>query len=344
MTKVHRTLLSRYAAPTAINLDAPYGFQENVEQMSQKLAEYFDVSLQQVLTTPSFTSLAIASALDQERLRLAIRQADYIFSGPGSPSYAVEQWRPAGVGNELRNAVEQGATLCFASAAALTLGTHTAPIYEIYKAGAAPYWLEGLDVMSVLGLRCVVIPHFDNAEGSNYDTSCCYLGQRRLELMELDLPADVAVLGIDEHTAAIFDAETLTLRVEGRGGVHWRTNGEQLDIAAGRELPIGELPASFTPREPSVSGPALPNATNELAEVALSGGQAALSAIAELARLAESGGQGRIDPSDLINNVLAARVAAREAKQYELADRLRDALVNAGIQINDGPSGTSWTL
>ena len=57
-----------------------------------------------------------------------------------------------------------------------------------------------------------------------------------------------------------------------------------------------------------------------------------------------TGGEGYIDPGPLVEGVLSARVAARAAKQFELADSLRDALVEAGIQVNDGPNGTTWTI
>jgi len=36
-----------------------------------------------------------------------------------------------------------------ASAAALTIGRVTIPVYEIYKAGEAPRWLPGLDLLQV---------------------------------------------------------------------------------------------------------------------------------------------------------------------------------------------------
>ena len=77
---------------------------------------------------------------------------------------------------------------CFASAAALTLGSHTIPVYEIYKAGEPASWVPGLDVVrSVTGLPAVIIPHFDNAEGGHHDTRFCYLGERRLSMMEREL-------------------------------------------------------------------------------------------------------------------------------------------------------------
>ena len=47
------------------------------------------------------------------------------------------------------------------------------------------------------GLTVALIPHYDNAEGGRYDTRHCYLGERRLAVMERKLPADAAVLGVD---------------------------------------------------------------------------------------------------------------------------------------------------
>jgi len=75
-----------------------------------------------------------------------------------------------------------------ASAAALTLGRYTIPVYEIYKVGEAPRWLEGLDLLTPIGLPVAVVPHYDNAEGGNHDTRFCYLGEHRLRMLEDELP------------------------------------------------------------------------------------------------------------------------------------------------------------
>ena len=53
----------------------------------------------------------------------------------------------------------------------------------------------------------MVVPHFDNAEGGTHDTRFCYMGERRLAVMEELLPADAWVLGVDEHTALVFDLD-----------------------------------------------------------------------------------------------------------------------------------------
>ena len=89
------------------------------------------------------------------------------------------------------------------SAAALTLGSHTVPVYEVYKVGEDPRWVEGLDLLGqITGIRAAVVPHYDNAEGGTHDTRFCYLGEPRLAGLEAELPAEVGVLGVDEHTAA----------------------------------------------------------------------------------------------------------------------------------------------
>ncbi len=39
---------------------------------------------------------------------------------------------------------------------------------------------------------------------------------------------------------------------------------------------------------------------------------------------------------------IAARLAARKAKNFAEADRIRDALAAQGVILEDGPSGTTW--
>ena len=46
----------------------------------------------------------------------------------------------------------------------------------------------------------------------------------------------------------------------------------------------------------------------------------------------------------LIAEQLNARAAARKAKDFAKADQIRDALTEAGIAIEDGPQGSTWSL
>jgi hypothetical protein len=179
---------------------------------------------------------------DEGRQAADITAADWVFSGPGSPSYALAHWQAGPVAAGLRNRVLAGDGLTvLASAAAATVGRFTLPVYEIYKAGGAPRWLAGLDLLGPLGLTVAVIPHYDNAEGGRYDTRHCYLGERRLAVMERDLPEDAAVLGVDEHTAVLIDLRTEDLEIRGRGGMTVRRSGDSLVLPSGTRLSVAEL-------------------------------------------------------------------------------------------------------
>src|SRR5262249_2418198 len=115
------------------------------------------------------------------------------------------------------------------------------PVYEIYKVGADPHWLDGLDLMSVLGLKVVVIPHYDNAEGGTHDTRFCYLGERRLAMLEPELPTDSAVLGVAEHTALVIDLATQQIEVLGKGGATVRKAGVSTVLPAGSKITLADL-------------------------------------------------------------------------------------------------------
>jgi hypothetical protein len=126
----------------------------------------------------------------------------------------------------------------FASAAAVTLGRSAVPGYEIYKVGQAPHWLEGLDLLAEAGLSAAVIPHFNNAEGGTHDTRYCYLGERRLSLMEGQLAGNTFVLGVDEHTACIIDLDADTATVTGHGVVTVRRHGDSTQLPDGLTVPL----------------------------------------------------------------------------------------------------------
>jgi hypothetical protein len=254
MVTVHRELLSRLepTGPQAIALATPYAFQENAPDVSARTQRYFADSVGLQVRVAAGTSpnadpgmappLIPPDEEDEARQAAAIRAADWVFAGPGSPSYALAHWQAGPVAAGLRDRVLAGDGLTvLASAAAATAGRFTLPVYEIYKAGGAPRWLDGLDLLGPLGLTVALIPHYDNAEGGRYDTRHCYLGERRLAVMERDLPADAAVLGVDEHTAVLIDLRTSDVEIRGRGGVTVRRSGHSVVLPAGTRLSMAEL-------------------------------------------------------------------------------------------------------
>ena len=268
MVTVHKNLAGRLGtpAPDALALDAPYAFQENAPDVSAKARAYFATSVGLGVT--------ILASHDGEDQSARIGTADWVFAGPGSPSYALARWRGGPVAAALRDRVSSGTGVTvLASAAAATAGLAAVPVYEIYKAGADPSWLDGLDLMSVLGLRVAVIPHFDNAEGGTHDTRYCYLGERRLIEMERSLPDGAAVLGVDEHTALIFDLLAGTAEVRGRGGITIRRAGNSAVLPAPAMIPIAQLQDAFRSGAPvpsqraPVAGPREPSGPPPLTDV-----------------------------------------------------------------------------
>ena len=262
MVTVHRALVARLGpgTPDAALLDTPYAFQENAADVSARAMSYFAASVGLAVT-------ALAGGVDPMRLRTA----DWIFAGPGSPSYALARWRGHPVGDALRDRVASGAGVTvLASAAAATAGLAAVPVYEIYKAGADPHWLEGLNLLAAISLPVAVIPHYDNAEGGTHDTRFCYLGERRLAAMERDLPAGAAVLGIDEHTAVIFDLGAETAEVRGRGGLTIRRAGVSNALMAPAVISLAQLRSMVRTGESAaaVPSPAMSEPAEELLPLA----------------------------------------------------------------------------
>jgi len=243
MAKVHRTLFERLgpgSLPAAI-LDTPYGFQENADDLSARTVRFFEESVGREVGIASYRSRDV-DALTTATAVGRVRAARYLMAGPGSPSYALRQWAGGPIAAALADRVRGAGILTMASAAALTLGVVTIPVYEIYKVGDDPSWLSGLDLLgAATGLQAAVVPHWDNAEGGNHDTRFCYMGETRLRRLEAQLPAGTFVLGVDSHTALILDLEQRTAAVAGLGGVTVRVNGRATVFPSGSEVPIATL-------------------------------------------------------------------------------------------------------
>ncbi len=243
MAKVHRTLFDRFdGGPVpAVILDTPYGFQENADELSSRTMGFFETSVGNPVEVASLRSRDVG-ALAEATALARIREARYVMAGPGSPSYALRHWADGPIPEALAEKLTGGGILTMASAAALTLGVVSIPVYEIYKVGEDPAWLGGLDLLGrATGLRAAVVPHYDNAEGGNHDTRFCYMGERRLRVLEALLPEDAFVLGVDSHTALLLDLEAGVGSIAGLGGVTVRVDGRSTHFTAGDAFAIEAL-------------------------------------------------------------------------------------------------------
>jgi hypothetical protein len=283
-----------------------------------------------------------------------------VFAGPGSPTYALSQWHGSPVWEAIVDQFAQGTHLLFASAASITLGRYSLPVYEIFKAGRDPYWEEGLDLLGLLGLTLAVVPHYnDNSGGENYDSRFCYMGASRYERLQEQLPGDVTILGIDEYTAIRFDATAGTATVTGQGGVTIIAEGNVTVHSAGSVLGFDAFHSSHrgvvriddgAPRafgyeyaEPDAEASAQDDLHAYLETLP---GLDAASRVELLAKvetaLRTAAPAGASNEGPLMDLLLTMRRDLRAAKQWELADKLRDALVALGYEIQDSKEGSTW--
>ncbi len=252
MVRVHRFLLQKVSPPLqAVFLDTPAGFQLNADELYEKAKDYFEKHLGQNLRQISFKSSKDISPSAAEKAWQTLRQANYIFVGPGSPTYALKNWLSTPFPQILYERIKAGACFVAASAAALTLGQYTLPVYEIYKVGEDLHWVKGMNLLGKFGLHLVVIPHWNNAEGGTHDTRFCYMGEPRLIELEALLPDGTAILGIDEHTACIINFPQKELLVRGLGGITLRYKGQQNFWPAGKTISLSDLTEILPPLIPA---------------------------------------------------------------------------------------------
>jgi cyanophycinase-like exopeptidase len=339
MRRVHASVVSRLAgrggssaSVKAVFVDTTYGFQENAAALSEAGLAF----LAGLGVSASLAPFRREDGVARETALARIRAADLVFSGPGSPSYALRQWSGTPFPDALAAKLADGGAVVFASAAALCLGRYTVPVYEIYKGGADPHWLPGLDVLAVLGLDAAVIPHWNNSEGAGFDTRYCWLGERRLAALERQLTPATSILGVDEHTALWIDADAGRVAVHGRGSVTVRRAGASRVIAAGEELSLDELrptgtPAPTSPARAARHAGARRDARSDDEELA--------ERIIALERDAASTADRARLVAPLVEALLELRAHAREMAAFDVADGIRDRLVALGIEIADAPDG-----
>ena len=374
MTSVHQDLIARVSDPRldAILLDTPFGFQENADELAARIMTYFHEHVGCDIGLASLRHSGRATAREFERFLTRLGQANYIFAGPGSPTYALRHWRDHGVRDRLLEKVAMGGCLAFASAAAIGLGAYALPVYEIYKVGDDPSWTPGLDLLGAIGVRCAVIPHYNNREGGTHDTRFCYMGESRLRLLESMLLDGLLILGVDEYTACLIDLEAQTVTVRGRGGVTARRGGierrwERTSFALSELQDPGSAPAvvSWTRGGAHHDDHDRPDVDRVVSairqmESVLDEGVAEIAGTderdrvrAEMHRLVTRLPDLKADGVDddlrhyvapVVDVLLSLRGEARREQRFGDADRLRAILADCGVEVQDTPSGTAWSL
>jgi cyanophycinase-like exopeptidase len=316
MVRVHREVFAACPAGPAVMLDTPFAFQMNRAELVTKTRAYFAQSVGREVEVAAWSGSEDAAQAGKS-LALLDRAA-WAFAGPGSPTYALRHWRGTPVPAALAGVVRRGGTLVLGSAAALTLGSHAVPVYEIYKVGADPEWVPGLDLLGELtGVAAAVVPHYDNKEGATHDTRFCYLGEERLTVLEAELPDNVGVLGVDEHTAMLIDVEARTMTVAGNGVVSVRRRGDTRTFAAGESLTLDVLSAMLRGEQAASPAPASP--VKHPAPVDVEASATSLRDEADRAREAFEGALGRRD----VDGAVAAVLGLEEAIAAWQADTLQ---------------------
>ena len=371
MTRVHRALLQGLAEPPrAVFLETPAGFELGAGAIEARFREYAERNL-----GLTFSSAPYRRPDDDPSLHAAafaaVAAGNYFLAGPGSPTYAVRAWRGGPFFAAVVERWRAGAQLVFASAAAIALSRHALPVYEIYKVGQALHWTEGLDLLGPFGFDLAIITHWDNAEGGTHDTRACFMGMERFAELRRMLPPSTVVLGVDEHTACTLDLGAARAEVRGRGGVTILRGEETLRHEAGEGFPLDDLAphvlvgahapgtppgiSDRAPLHPSTDSAPSPNtlarATAMIADgdlpaglrLASEGADPGLAAVLhQAAQAMEARSADDSIPQQLIELLLQARTALREARQWAVADRLRDGLADLGIEVQDTAQGTVW--
>jgi cyanophycinase-like exopeptidase len=310
-------------------LETPAGFEPNSGYVAEQVARFVEKRLQNfapaVSIVPARRRDGSEYSTGAPALAAQLHDANVIFMGPGSPTYAVRQLQDTLVWETVRACHRQGAAVIFSSAATLAASRWTLPVYEIYKAGIDLHWQAGLDFFHDFGLSSILVSHWNNADGGAVlDTARCYLGQARfaaLLQMAPGGPAEHTVVGIDESTALALDLGRGTGTVVGIGAVTVLRAGREMVFPAGEQFAATELGDFCLPVQGDGTDPSV------WAEV-------------QKGRMAAMAARTAVPvPDGAVLALLAERQQARAAKDWHASDRLRDEIARLGWRVQDTGSG-----
>jgi cyanophycinase-like exopeptidase len=322
--RIYEWLFRRLSLPIRMAvLETPAGFQPNTALVAEKVADFVRHHLQnyrpQVTVIPA-RRRGTSFSPDAPDIVAPLLEADVIFMGAGSPTYAVRQLQGSLTWHTLLARHRLGATVILASAAAIAASVQALPVYEIYKAGADLHWCPGLDWFGPYGLSLCLVSHWDNTEGgAELDTSRGFVGRARFEQLRAMLPPEVTVVGLDEHTALVMDVAAQTCRVMGRGGVCLCHSVAERRFEHGQSFPITALGAFRMP-DPQEGIP-----TEVWQRV-------------RAVRAEEPPTVASQPPMEVLA-LTQGREAARARRDWAAADDLRQRILALGWQVRDTGAG-----
>jgi len=246
--QIHETVLhmAGFGAPLRIGiLETPTGFEVNaIHSWPERMENFFTKSLKNY--KPQVTRIRAwrkdgPFSTNKDYIVYAVLNQDYLYCGAGSPGYAIRHLSGSRAYANLISAQATGAVLCLGSACAVAVSELALPVYEIFKAGEDLHWLPGLDLFSQYQMHLAIIPHWNNREGEDFDTTRCWMGQARFGRLSKMLPDYIVIFGIDEQTAAIFDPGKKSITVCGKGSLHIIRQRRDIVYRADQVIPFGYL-------------------------------------------------------------------------------------------------------
>ena len=189
MVEVHRATLRAAGEGPSLLLDTPYGFQENADDITPKAVAYFGRNVGRTVDAARLAHPRSTGPRSTARSPPS-RTARSVFAGPGSPTYALRHGRAPGSRRARRRSRRRGGTVRSRAPPPSRSASHRARLRDLQGRRRPRVGATGTNLLERLtGLRAALIPHYDNTEGGTHYTRFCYLGERRLRLLEGSLPA-----------------------------------------------------------------------------------------------------------------------------------------------------------
>jgi cyanophycinase-like exopeptidase len=319
--RIFESLARKIDEPLRIALmETPAGFELNSSQVVGRVGDFMQTRLQNYKPVVDIIAArkkdSPYSPNDLEIIK-PLLYANMIFMGPGSPTYAIRHLKDTLAWDVIRARHRLGATLVFASAATISIGAHSLPVYEIYKVGQDVHAVDGLNLFEDFGVHLSFVPHWNNVDGGvDLDTSRCFIGMDRFAEWCNLLPSENTTLGLDEHTGIIIDFESGTCEVSGVSSVSLVRECDPEIYSSGSKFGLNQLGEIHIPDPIEKDIPTH-----------------VWNMVINAPPLEDDG------PSDEIIALAERRLSERANKNWAESDKLRDQITELGWTVQDSKDG-----